>query len=82
MNLSGHGKQRLQVMSIDKARSRWFKIRAYPNNVEIQVEATYSGGRFGYSSYGGASPVAAPRALRQRPSFSGSRPKTRKKCQQ
>ncbi|OJW20507.1 MAG: hypothetical protein BGO49_04570 [Planctomycetales bacterium 71-10] len=47
--------------SIDKARSRWFKIRAYPNNVEIQVEATFSGGGRGYYSFGGTSPVVDPR---------------------
>ncbi|WP_197490961.1 zinc-dependent metalloprotease [Planctomyces sp. SH-PL62] len=46
----------------DKNRSRWFKIRAYPNNVEIQVEATFSGGRSGYYSFGGgSSPVVDPR---------------------
>ena len=33
--------------NLDRNRSRWFKIRAYPNNVEIQVEATFSGGGFG-----------------------------------
>ena len=34
---------------LDRSRSRWFKIRAYPDNVEIQVEATFGGGRFGRS---------------------------------
>ncbi|MDG3006069.1 zinc-dependent metalloprotease [Paludisphaera mucosa] len=50
--------------SIDKNRSRWFKIRAYPNNVEIQVEATFTGGRFGSMFFGGgASPVVDPRGM-------------------
>ncbi|MGP0062333.1 MAG: zinc-dependent metalloprotease [Isosphaeraceae bacterium] len=49
---------------LDKSRSRWFKIRAYPDNVEIQVEATFSGGRFGRSSfYGGPSSVIDPRGI-------------------
>ena len=40
---------------LDRSRSRWFKIRAYPDNVEIQVEATFSGSRFGRSFFfGGA----------------------------
>jgi len=53
----------LGLGSLDKDRSRWFKIRAYPNNVEIQVEATFAGGRYGsYFGYGGgASPVVDPR---------------------
>jgi hypothetical protein len=38
---------------LDRSRSRWFKIRAYPDNVEIQVEATYAGGRFGGHFFGG-----------------------------
>ena len=41
---------------LDRSRSRWFKIRTYPNNDEIQVEATFTGARF-RRSFGGASPV-------------------------
>ena len=48
--------------SLDRNRSRWFKIRAYPNNVEIQVEATFSGGSFGRYYFGG--PVADRRFAR------------------
>jgi len=50
--------------NLDRNRSRWFKIRAYPNNVEIQVEATFSGG-FGRSRYyfGGSSPVIDSRGM-------------------
>src|SRR5438270_3558400 len=44
--------------SLDRSRSRWYKIRAYPHNVEIQVEATFSGFRYGAFSwfFGGPSP--------------------------
>jgi hypothetical protein len=50
--------------ALDRSRSRWFKIRTYPNNDEIQVEATYSGGGFGrYRYFGGASPVVDPRGI-------------------
>ncbi len=48
---------------LDRNRSRWFKIRAYPENVEIQVEATFSGGRFGRYYFGGESPVVDPRGI-------------------
>jgi hypothetical protein len=50
--------------NLDRNRSRWFKIRAYPNNVEIQVEATFSGGgRGGVYYYGGSSPVVDTRGI-------------------
>ncbi len=50
--------------NLDKNRSRWFKIRAYPNNVEIQVEATFSGANFGrYYYFGGASPIVDSRGV-------------------
>ena len=50
--------------SLDRSRSRWFKIRAYPNNVEIQVEATFSAGGFGRNySFGGASPIVDSRGI-------------------
>ena len=50
--------------NLDRNRSRWFKIRAYPNNVEIQVEATFSGG-FGRYRYffGGSSPIIDSRGI-------------------
>jgi hypothetical protein len=54
----------LSFGSMDRSRSRWFKIRTYPNNVEIQVEATFSGYGFGrYFFFGGPSPVIDPRAI-------------------
>ncbi len=49
---------------LDRSRSRWFKIRTYPDNVEIQVEATFSGSRFGRSYFfGGPSAVVDPRGI-------------------
>ena len=51
----------LRLGSLDRSRSTFSKIRAYPNNVEIQVEATFSGG---YSRYGSDDDgVADPRGL-------------------
>ncbi len=49
---------------LDRNRSRWFKIRDYPNNVEIQVEATFSGGlgRY-YYFFGGSSPIVDSRGI-------------------
>jgi hypothetical protein len=50
--------------NLDRNRSRWFKIRAYPNNVEIQVEATFSGANFGrYYYFGGQSPIVDTRGI-------------------
>ena len=49
---------------LDRNRSRWFKIRTYPNNVEIQVEATFSGGAGRYYFFsGGSSPIADSRGI-------------------
>ncbi len=47
---------------LDRSRSRWFKIRTYPDNDEIQVEATFTGGRF-RGFFGGASPVVDSRGI-------------------
>jgi hypothetical protein len=35
---------------LDRSRTTWHKIKAYPNNLEIEVEATYSGG-YSYFSF-------------------------------
>jgi hypothetical protein len=50
---------------LDRSRSRWYKIRAYQDNVEIQVEATFAGGgRFGRRYFGGGpSAVVDPRGV-------------------
>jgi hypothetical protein len=51
----------LGLGSVDRSRSTFAKIKAFPNNVEIQVEATYSGR---YSMYGGDDDgIADPRGL-------------------
>lgn len=33
--------------SFDRSRARWDKIKVFPNNVELQVEATFSGSPYG-----------------------------------
>ena len=40
--------------SLDRNRTTWHKIKAYPNNLEIEVEATYSGGPSFDSFFGAA----------------------------
>lgn len=41
----------LGLGSLDRNRSTWAKIKTFPNNVELQVEATFSGrSYFGFSS--------------------------------
>lgn len=32
---------------LDRNRTSWHKVKAYPGNVELEVEATFGGGRFG-----------------------------------
>ena len=34
--------------SLDRNRTTWHKIKGYPNNLEIEVEATYTGGPYYY----------------------------------
>lgn len=40
----------LGIGSIDRSRTSWHKVKAFKNNIELQVEATYRSGRFGRSS--------------------------------
>lgn len=40
----------LGLGSLDRERTSWSKVKAFPNNLELEVEATYSG--FGGSYYG------------------------------
>ncbi len=35
----------LGLGNFDRGRSSWHKIKAFPNNLELEVEATYGGGR-------------------------------------
>jgi hypothetical protein len=42
----------LGLGGIDRSRTSWHKVKTFPNNIELQVEATFSS-RFGpYSSFG------------------------------
>jgi hypothetical protein len=43
----------LRLGAIDRNRTSWAKIKAFPNNLELQVEATFTG-RSAFSSYLGA----------------------------
>ena len=38
----------LGIGSIDRSRTSWHQVKTFKNNIELQVETTYSGGRFGY----------------------------------
>ena len=44
----------LGLGNFDKGRSSWHKIKAFPNNLELEVEATFGGrgGRFGFGDNG------------------------------
>jgi hypothetical protein len=37
----------LGLGSFDSSRSVWHKVKAFPRNVELQIQATYTGGGFG-----------------------------------
>lgn len=37
----------------DPSRSTWFKVKAFPRNVELEIAATYTGGRGGRGFHGG-----------------------------
>jgi hypothetical protein len=36
----------LGIGGLDRSRSTWHKVKAFPRNIELQVQATFSGGRF------------------------------------
>ena len=38
----------LGIGSLDRSRTSWHKVKAFKNNLELQVEATFSSGRFRY----------------------------------
>ena len=42
----------LGIGSIDRSRTSWHKVKAFKDNIELQVEATFSSGRFGFSYFG------------------------------
>lgn len=41
----------LGLGSLDRSRTSWFNVKAFANNVELEVEATFTGGGF-YYGYG------------------------------
>ena len=41
----------LPIGSIDRNRTSWSKVKAYPNNLELEVQATFESGFTGYGSY-------------------------------
>lgn len=52
----------LGIGSIDRNRSTWAKIKTFPNNIELQVEATFSG-RSGLGSVSEDNGVVDPRGI-------------------
>lgn len=50
---------------LDRNRSSWYKVKGFPHNVELEVEATYSGGGMNraMSPFGGNGGVADPRGI-------------------
>ena len=49
--------------SPDRSRTTWHKIKAYPNNLELEVEATFGGGRYSSRSFGGDDGVVDHRGV-------------------
>ena len=47
----------------DRNRSTWSKVKAFPNNVELEVEATYAGGGMGRMAGSGDDGLADPRGI-------------------
>ena len=39
----------LGLGSLDRSRTSWYKVKAFENNIELQVQATYRGGSYGRS---------------------------------
>ena len=52
----------LGLGSLDRGRSSWAKIKTFPNNIELQVEATFAGRSYS-SSMGGDDGVADARGI-------------------
>ncbi|MGI9429144.1 MAG: zinc-dependent metalloprotease, partial [Bythopirellula sp.] len=51
----------LGIGSIDRSRTSWHQVKAFKNNIELQVETTYSSGRYGY--FGGNDGVVDRRGV-------------------
>lgn len=52
----------LGIGSLDRSRTSWHQVKTFKNNIELQVEATFSGGRFGFG-FGGDDGVADRRGI-------------------
>ena len=37
---------------LDRSRTTWAKVKTFPNNIELEVQATFSGSGYGQSGYG------------------------------
>ena len=64
---------------LDRSRTSWHKIKAFPNNIELEVEATFSGGgRRSMYGFGGDDGVADSRGPDDRhPLQPGQAPRAR-----
>jgi hypothetical protein len=51
----------LRIGSIDRSRSQWTKVKGFPNNLELELEATYTGGGFWRMMSRGGDPGSDPR---------------------
>jgi hypothetical protein len=51
----------LRIGSIDRSRSQWTKVKGFPNNLELELEATYAGGGFRRMMSRGSDPSSDPR---------------------
>lgn len=47
---------------MDRSRSGWHRVKGFANNMELEVEATFAGGRY-YGMLGGDDGVADPRGI-------------------
>jgi len=53
----------LGLGSMDRSRSTWHRVKGFPNNLELEVEATFSGGRRMFHGFGGDDGVADHRGI-------------------
>ena len=53
----------LGLGAMDRSRSGWHRVKGFANNLELEVEATFSGGRYFMSMFGGDDGVADPRGI-------------------
>ena len=53
----------LGLGSLDRDRTTWLKVKNFKKNLELQVSATFSAGRYGFSYYGGGGDVIDNRGI-------------------